>query len=60
VAKVMGLSREQSYMILSEITKAGAEALSDLFGMRVVCVEEFPEVFGGVVKRLLHGEGGER
>ncbi len=59
IARVMGLNREQTYMILSEITKAGAEAVSDLFGMRVVCVEEFPEVFGEVVKQLLHGASRE-
>jgi len=52
VAKILNLDYEHAYMILTDITRDGAQALTTLFHMNVVRIDDFPDVFGKVINRL--------
>ncbi len=52
VAKILNLDRDHAYMILTDITKDGAQALTTLFHMNVVRIDNFPEVFSKVVAKV--------
>ncbi len=52
VAKILNLDRDHAYMILTDITKDGAQALTTLFHMNVVRIDDFPEVFSKVVAKV--------
>jgi hypothetical protein len=52
IAKILKLDNDHAYMILTDITKDGAQALRTLFHMNVVRIDDFPEVFGKVINKL--------
>lgn len=45
VSKILDLDKNHSFMILTDITEAGAEALKSLFGINVVKIENFSKEF---------------
>ncbi len=55
VAKVLGLDQEHAFMILTDITEAGAEVLCSLFGMKVVQIDRFFEFFHSNMHRRFGG-----
>ncbi len=57
MASILGLSREHSYMILTDIEETLADELSSVFSMTVVNVEEFAEHFEGVLTNLRSNSG---
>jgi len=52
VADILGLDYEHSYMILTDITEAGAKSLRSLFKMNVVRIDDFYEIFKKSIQHL--------
>ena len=52
MAKILNLDEDHAYMILTDITRDSAQALTTLFHMNVVRIDDFPEAFGKIITRL--------
>lgn len=52
MAKILNLDNDHAYMILTDITRDSAQALTTLFHMNVVRIDDFPEVFSKVINKL--------
>ena len=52
VAEVMGLDHDHAYMILTDITESGAQALESIFHMKVVRIDDFYESFWDTLKNI--------
>ncbi len=52
IAKILNLDYKHTFMILTDITDSGAEALRSLFKMNVVKIDEFYETFKEVIQDL--------
>ncbi|MDQ7056754.1 MAG: hypothetical protein Q9M89_10055 [Persephonella sp.] len=51
--KILGIKPENSFMVITDITNAGAEAVSSLFDMTVVNLETFENKFLKSLKKVL-------
>jgi DNA-directed RNA polymerase subunit F len=49
ISKILELGFERSFMILTDITPTGAEALRTIFYMNVVLIENFSEEFNKII-----------
>ncbi|WP_353683282.1 hypothetical protein V4D30_05250 [Thermodesulfovibrio sp. 3907-1M] len=52
VAEILKLDYEHAYMILTDITEAGAKALFSLFKMSVIRIDDFYETFKEAIQHL--------
>lgn len=50
ISRILNLGKNHSFMILTDITDEGADALKSLFGMNVVKIEHFSEEFLRLIK----------
>ncbi len=57
VAKILGLNKNNAYMILTDIAENTAQALKTLFGMNVVDVNNFKSEFRERISMLLDEKG---
>lgn len=52
VAEILKLDYKHAYLILTDITEAGAKALCSLFKMNVVRIDDFYEIFKEAIQHL--------
>lgn len=45
VSNILNIPKDQAFIVITEITKTGAEAISDIFDMNVTNLESFEECF---------------
>ncbi|MGQ9610764.1 MAG: hypothetical protein ACUVWN_15820 [bacterium] len=51
ISQILKLDKDHSFMILTDITETGAEALSGLYGINVVGIENFSEKFSNCISK---------
>ena len=56
IAKILNLDLSHAFMVLTDITDEGANALKSLFNMNVVKIDKFTEIFEGILKETLGGK----